>query len=413
MPTTTSLRDRLVGREAEAVVLDQVLAGTSRVAYLHGPGGIGKTALLRHVARRARLAGREVVSADARSSDDRNRVEEAASLACVKPDVVLLVDGAERCRGLEPWLRDTVLPRLAGGALVVLASRAAPDPEWTLDPGWARLFTALAVRPLDAEASDALLAARGLAPERREVVRTFAGGNPFVLSLAASAVGWEHTGDVLTTLLDRLVGEVPSAAHRLALDVLAQADVTRESLLRKVLNDEDAATTFSWLRRQPFVEATPDGLVPHQAVRAALDADLRWRDPVRHDVLRARVAVTAARLIEPGPLSRKGFEEGVVAALRTWRTPREFATSVLLRSHLVRPDSADPVADLRGAIAAAVDALRVDPAGVKAHDAVTATYLSASGTHKATARRLGVPYGTYRRHLALARERLVEHLLAR
>ncbi|MGW6441432.1 AAA family ATPase [Lentzea sp. NPDC055074] len=408
---------RLVGRDAEVAVLDRVLAGASRVAYLHGPGGIGKTALLRHVARQARRAGREVVTVDARSSDDRCRVEEAAALACVTPDAVLLIDAAERCRGLEPWLREAVLPRLADGAVVALASRTAPDPEWTLDPAWAQLLTALPVRPLDAGASDVLLAAQGLAPDRRDATRTFAGGNPFVLSLAASAGGREPTGDVLTTLVDRLVGEVPSPAHQLALDVLAQADVTRESLLREVLGDEDAATAFSWLRRQPFVEATVDGLVPHDAVRATLDADLRWRDPDRHEDLRARFRAPAARVIERatelGTLSRKAFEEGVAGALRTWRTPREFATSVLLRSHLVPADSADPVSDLRGAIGAAVDALRVDPAGVKAHDALTATYLSASGTHRATARRLGVPYGTYRRHLALARERLVEHLLGR
>ena len=75
------------------------------------------------------------------------------------------------------------------------------------------------------------------------------------------------------------------------------------------------------------------------------------------------------------------------------------------------PDSADPVADLRSAITAALDALQVDPAGVKAHEALTATYISASRTHKAAARRLGVPYGTYRRHLAMAKERLVEQLL--
>jgi hypothetical protein len=50
---------------------------------------------------------------------------------------------------------------------------------------------------------------------------------------------------------------------------------------------------------------------------------------------------------------------------------------------------------------------------VKAHEALTATYVSASRTHRAAARRLGVPYGTYRRHLALGRQRLVEGLLRR
>ena len=105
------------------------------------------------------------------------------------------------------------------------------------------------------------------------------------------------------------------------------------------------------------------------------------------------------------------FGEAVVEALRTWHAPWEFATSVLLRSRLVPRGSHDPAADVRGAILAAVDALRVDPAGVKAHEVLTATYLSAGRTHKAAARRLGLPYGTYRRHLTRAKERLVEQLL--
>ncbi|MEU3648429.1 ATP-binding protein [Lentzea sp. NPDC034063] len=640
---TTARAGTLVGRDFEQSVLDRMLAGAADapvVAYVHGPGGIGKSSLLRYAAARAELTGREVVQVDARFlGADPGRLEVAAAAACVEPGAVLLIDTFEQAQQLEPWLRDTFLPRIAAGAIVVLASRIAPDSGWVTDPGWAQLFTELAVRPLDAALSGSLLAARNVAPDDRAAIVAFAGGNPLVLSLAASspAAVADPTGDVLTTLVERLVGDVPGGLHRRALDVLAQAHVTREELLRAVLGADDAATAFSWLRRQPYVETTPQGLHPHDAVRSALTADLRWRDPERFQEVRTRISAaclsavrraaeddallrvaewmfllrdqagshdlydwqahphvedtplapadvpevlgmagesavahwiqrqpegfrvyrSAGRLLgymavlrlrvpspddlsadpviaalwehveaaaplrqgehwgirrfavqsgghqrpsplmdlvgrrtvatemrTPGramtftvfqdaerwrqhltaaglhevvavevdglrqhvfgrdwrrqpverwiedrarastpvaswgpapadPLPRKEFEEGVLEALRTWRAPREFATSVLLRSHLVSPESADPVADLREAITAALDALRVDPAGVKAHDALTATYIAASGTHKATARRLGVPYGTYRRHLALAKERLVEHLLAR
>ncbi|MFL6118569.1 hypothetical protein [Actinophytocola sp.] len=110
---------------------------------------------------------------------------------------------------------------------------------------------------------------------------------------------------------------------------------------------------------------------------------------VRH---RARAAVAPvatwpATASTSDQLPRAAFEEGVLEALRTWHTPREFATSVLLHSHLVPPGSPDPVADLRDAITTALDALRIDSAGVKAHEALTATYIAASRTH----RRLGVP----------------------
>ena len=90
-----------------------------------------------------------------------------AIIACTVPGAVLLIDTFEQCQSLEAWLRETFLLRLADGAVVVLAGRVAPDPEWSLDPGWAPLFTALAVRPLDAAQSDALLAARGVPAEQR------------------------------------------------------------------------------------------------------------------------------------------------------------------------------------------------------------------------------------------------------
>ena len=114
-----------------------------------------------------------------------------------------------------------------------------------------------------------------------------------------------------------------------------------------------------------------------------------------------------------GDLSRAAFEQAVAEALRTWHAPGAFATGALVRSRLVPRDSADPAADLRGAVLAALDALRTDPAGVRAYQVVTATYIAAARTHKAASRRPGVPYGTFRRHLALARERLVEQLLRR
>jgi hypothetical protein len=134
---------------------------------------------------------------------------------------------------------------------------------------------------------------------------------------------------------------------------------------------------------------------------------------------RARAAVTpvatwpatAATGGTDSRLPHAAFAEGVLEALRTWHTPRAFATSVLLHSPLVPPGSSDPAVDLRGALLTALDAIQTDPVGVKAHEALTTTYITASRTHRAAARRLGVPYGTYRRHLALAKERLIEQLL--
>lgn len=106
--------DALVGREPERAVLDRMLSGAADaplVAYVHGPGGIGKSSLLRYAGRQAELTGRGVVHVDARFLDvDPCRLEEATALACSEPGTVLLLDSFEQCQPLEPWLRDTFLP---------------------------------------------------------------------------------------------------------------------------------------------------------------------------------------------------------------------------------------------------------------------------------------------------------------
>jgi hypothetical protein len=86
-----------------------------------------------------------------------------------------------------------------------------------------------------------------------------------------------------------------------------------------------------------------------------------------------------------GRLPRPAFTEGVLEALRTWHTPRAVATNALLNSRLVPPGSPDPAADLRDAVLTALAPIRTDPAGVKAHEALTATYITASRTHRSAA----------------------------
>lgn len=73
-------------------------------------------------------------------------------------------------------------------------------------------------------------------------------------------------------------------------------------------------------------------------------------------------------------------------------------------------DLAEPVEELRTLLRRAVDELARDPRGVRARDALTAGYFSGAPTQEAAARRLGLPYGTYRRHLRQGLDLLCEAL---
>ena len=309
-PPPTPLADRLkaarlrafVGRERELAAFRAALAEPERpltVLYLSGPGGIGKSSLLRRFAQEAERAGRAVLAIDARGAECTPEAFLAqADRALTGHRSVLLVDNFELYRPLEAWLREEFLPRLPLGTIVVFGGRRRPAPEWRNDPAWDDILEAVDVADLSAAEAAALLAGRGVPEAGRRAVLDFAGGNPLVLSLAAEAAAhpsadaaWTPSHDVIGSLITRLVGDAPSPEHRHALDVCAQAHVTTETMLRTVLSnpDTDTGAIFAWLRDLPFMESGPHGLYPHDVVREVLDADLRWRDPSRHRIARDKI----------------------------------------------------------------------------------------------------------------------------
>lgn len=304
-----------VGRERERAVFRDALSGDSPAAVLwvHGPGGIGKSTLTRLWVREALQAGRSVVEIDGRFVGRVPQDFERAAAAVLEDGAaVLVVDSFDMCQWLEGWLRERFLPRLADGALVVLSGRTPPEAEWSVDPGWAQALAVLELPPMTPEQAGALLAARGVGAADVPAVAGFAGGNPLALSLAAAVVqgaadeerDWTPTGEVLATLMTRLIGEVPSAAHRRALEVAAQAYATTEELLHAALPDEDAGALFGWLRGLPFMESAPQGLFPHDAARETLVADLRWRAPQAYDAIRRRLLRVYFRDAREAPDSR-------------------------------------------------------------------------------------------------------------
>ncbi|MDG4763225.1 AAA family ATPase [Solwaraspora sp. WMMD406] len=290
-----------VGRTAELALLRRALSNASEpfsVLYLHGPGGIGKSTLLRHFGDEATSAGRRVVHVDGRAvSPSPARFESAAGAALADESAVLLVDSFEHCQGLEDWLRDRFLPRLPDTVPVVLAGRDGPGPQWRADPAWRDLLKVVPLRNLPPENAVALLTRRGVPPELHESVLTFAGGHPLALRLAAEVAvtsdasvtsAWQPSQNVVETLLTQLIGDTPSPLHRHALEVCAHARTTTEELLRAAL-DTDPGPIFAWLRELPFIESDARGLHPHDVVRDALNHDLRWRDPQGFETMHRRL----------------------------------------------------------------------------------------------------------------------------
>ena len=290
---------RFVGRVVELIRLEGMLTHDPpvNVVLLHGPGGVGKSALMRELARRAAARGATIVEVEARGlAPLAEELDRALAPAMTAPSPLVLLDSWERLAALDGHLRRHILPRLPAGALVVIASRHAPGRSW-FSAGWDHVVLDLPLSPLGADDADALLAVRGVEDAgRRAAAVAWAGGSPLALVLVANASVAIPAGpdadappEVVDALLRRLLDSQPEGEGRAVLAVAALARVTTPALLAAVLPDVDAARCFAWLCEHPSAEPLGDGVTLHDLVGRTLRADLRGRDPELERDLRRRL----------------------------------------------------------------------------------------------------------------------------
>ena len=309
-PAPSTLGDRLtearhawfVGREPELERFARALEADEppfHLAFVHGPGGIGKTALLDEVARLAEATGAAVARLDGRDLTPAPAAFAEAVEAALDADAdrrVLLVDTYEQIEGLDGWLRRTFAPGLRATDLIVIAGRNRPAPEWR--SAWAGEVVTVPLRNLSGAEAEAYLEARGVPEGARAHVLEFTHGHPLALALVAERVrqGGGDAGafdpadapDLLGDLLGRFLSAVPSAEHRAALEAASVVPTLAVPLLEALLPDADAEGLFGWLRDLAFAETDARGVRLHDVVRETVEADLRWRDPERHGALHER-----------------------------------------------------------------------------------------------------------------------------
>jgi hypothetical protein len=295
-------RDRFTGRHAEVAFLDRCLGSEDPpacVVHICGPGGIGKSTLLREVARRARDRGRTVVRLDGRElGPDPAGLEAALRAVTDDRNPVVLLDSYEQMAALDSWLRRELLLVLPDEALVITAGRHAPDAGWFAG-GWEAVTARLDLGAMAPDEARKLLAAYGVADARVPAIIEWAAGFPLALALAADAAAtdadWNavrspERPDILRALLHRLVETELQDIRPSALGIAVVARSTTPELLAAVLPDEDAAAAYRQLAGLTVTEPLGNGIMMHELVRKALLADLRLRNPDLERDLRRRIA---------------------------------------------------------------------------------------------------------------------------
>ena len=307
-------RRQFVGRTGERERLRAALGEPElsfSVLYVFGPGGIGKTSLLREFGYIAaelgvpsvRLDGRHIEAAPdfflAALGQALNLPADAdlmTHLAGRAERLLLLVDTYELLTPIDGWLREQFMPAMSGNVLAVMAGRQPPGAPWRTDAGWQTMMRILPLRNLNPSDARAFLQGRGVPEGQIDRVLDFTHGHALALSLVADFFDQnpeaefrpEAAPDIIKTLLEEFVQQVPSPAHRAALEACALARLMTESLLATMLHQDDAHDLFGWLRGLSFIEADRRGIFPHDLAREALCADLKWRDPDGYAELHAR-----------------------------------------------------------------------------------------------------------------------------
>jgi AAA ATPase domain len=153
-------------------------------------------------------------------------------------------------------------------------------------------------------------------------------------------------------------------------------------------------TRFNWHREAPELAFEQDGRGFGVFVRDLV------AEPVPEDWRPARP------VLGPGRLDEAAFRTALHEAWRQVQRDDLLATNPLLAGTA----TLDSPARLRGALQAAVQALAAHPRDLKFHHALRLTWLDPGATQERVAEELGLPFNTYRYHLARGEERVAQAL---
>jgi hypothetical protein len=300
------------------------------IFYIFGPGGIGKTWLLRefgYMCRQSHITYTYVDLRDVQPSPQAfiQALREGMSLPLTTSPLdqlaaetdrhVLLIDTYETLAPLSGWLRKEFFPQLSENIFVVIAGRDTSSLAWQMDAGWRELVRFVALRNFSSEESQLFLTKRNIPLEHHQIIRRFTHGHPLALSLIADEFAQqgertpefnpETTPNLIKALLERLIQKLPGPIHRAALEACAQVRLMTEPLLARMLDIPDARELFDWLRGLSFVESGPHGIFLHDLAGKALAVDLRWRNRELYDTLLKRARAYYTDQLHHGDMSQQ------------------------------------------------------------------------------------------------------------
>ncbi len=298
-------KKNFVGRQKETSFFEQLLKEQEpsfHLIYVYGPGGQGKTTLLKQFADHCKESLVPFIQLDCRyieshpdsfkqavkmASPFSNDIDIFTAIDAHKGNVILLIDTFEKLKPLDDWMRLEFLPELPENVITVISGRHNLSTNWKTDPGWQSITKVFSLKELSDEESTQFLNRRNIPEEQVKRIVNYTHGNPLALSIVADMFGQRKDShfdpldspDIMKTLLEQFVQEVPSPAHKAALELCSLVYVTTEKLIEEVLGAQLAHELFNWLTTLTFIEKGPAGIYPHDIARDAIATEMHWRNP--------------------------------------------------------------------------------------------------------------------------------------
>ena len=279
------------------------------VVYVHGPAGIGKTALISALdacledegVRRLHIAAGAVEPTPTTVLTALGRVldlevgtvaELAGALASIKDITVVMVNDVDTWRLAASWLRADLLPALPASTRFVLAGTVPPPPAWSIEYG--QYFLDIKLGALPRAESDAAVAAAGLSAEIAERIWLLSGGHPLGLRMAIHAA---RTGSLGTArdageLANAILHAIGDSDLRRAVEACAIVRRANRGLMSAILETEEPIplSLLEAVEALPFATRDAEGIYIAEPVRRAIVDWMSGVEPERYQLWRKTAA---------------------------------------------------------------------------------------------------------------------------
>ncbi|HLG39224.1 MAG TPA: ATP-binding protein, partial [Chitinophagaceae bacterium] len=192
-----------VGRQKELRFFEALLKEEEpsfHLLYIYGPGGQGKTTLLKQYADLCKESSVPFLQMDCRYIESHpdsfkqlfgavspfsDNADAITAIDNHKGNVVLMIDTFEKLKPLDDWLRMEFLPELPGNVITVISGRSQLSTNWKTDPGWQSILKTFSLQELTHDESKLLLSRRNIPDEQIQRIVSYTHGNPLALSIVA------------------------------------------------------------------------------------------------------------------------------------------------------------------------------------------------------------------------------------